>query len=159
MLLLAVSPADAQSNPDWPRWRGLSGDGSWEPKPLPKNFATLAPQQLWTMPVGKGFGGVVQAPPAKPLIAAVEGYGGDRHHALRSESLRAKGIEAAREHDAHDLAHAVAAHAVGFERARVHNRLLERTRDDCVDVLGLFRLFGHGTSIKLAGSHVNKFLG
>lgn len=58
VLLLAVSPADAQSNPDWPRWRGLSGDGSWEPKPLPKNFATLAPQQQWTMPVGKGFGGV-----------------------------------------------------------------------------------------------------
>lgn len=46
---------------DWPRWRGLGGDGFWEPKPLPADFAELNPGQLWAVPVGKGYGGVTVA--------------------------------------------------------------------------------------------------
>ena len=51
----------AQSDPEWPRWRGPGGDGIWEPKPLPADFASSEPKQLWKAEVGKGFGGVTVA--------------------------------------------------------------------------------------------------
>lgn len=50
--------AAAQTDPEWPRWRGPRGDGFWEPKPLPADFAEREPQSLWKVPVGKGYGGV-----------------------------------------------------------------------------------------------------
>lgn len=46
---------------DWPRWRGPDGDGVWEPKPLPADFAKREPVQLWKIAVGKGYGGVTVA--------------------------------------------------------------------------------------------------
>lgn len=48
----------AESDSEWPRWRGPKGDGFWEPKPLPADFADREPQLLWKVNVGKGFGGV-----------------------------------------------------------------------------------------------------
>ena len=59
-LLILAMPCwtAAQTDPEWPRWRGPKGDGSWEPKPLPADFASHEPEALWKVPVGKGFGGV-----------------------------------------------------------------------------------------------------
>lgn len=55
---LCATVSAAQPESDWPRWRGPSGDGFWEPKPLPTDFADREPQLLWKIKVGKGFGGV-----------------------------------------------------------------------------------------------------
>lgn len=55
---VALSCVHAQSPADWPRWRGPQGDGVWEPKPLPADYAERDPKQLWTVEVGKGYGGV-----------------------------------------------------------------------------------------------------
>jgi outer membrane protein assembly factor BamB len=46
---------------DWPCWRGPTMDGRWEPAALPADFAKREPHQLWTLPVGKGYGGVTVA--------------------------------------------------------------------------------------------------
>ena len=64
LFLAALSSAlliPSSSSSEWPRWRGPNGDGFWEPKPLPADFATREPEQLWKTDVGKGFGGVTVA--------------------------------------------------------------------------------------------------
>ena len=55
---VSAAASFAQSDAEWPRWRGPHGDGFWEPKPLPADFAEREPQMLWKVGVGKGFGGV-----------------------------------------------------------------------------------------------------
>lgn len=54
-LLLFALPSFAQ---DWPRFRGPSGDGAWNPPGLPADLANVAPRQLWKLSIGAGFGGV-----------------------------------------------------------------------------------------------------
>jgi outer membrane protein assembly factor BamB len=59
LLTCSVAALPAQPiDPEWPRWRGPKGDGFWEPKPLPADYATREPQRLWHTPVGKGYGGI-----------------------------------------------------------------------------------------------------
>jgi len=43
---------------DWPRWRGVAGDGAWNPPEIPADFATSEPELLWKTKIGGGFGGV-----------------------------------------------------------------------------------------------------
>jgi outer membrane protein assembly factor BamB len=57
-LLCFTSIAIAQDEAEWPRWRGPTGDGFWQPKGLPTDFAEREPVQQWKLPVGKGYGGV-----------------------------------------------------------------------------------------------------
>jgi len=54
-LLIAISISQAQ---DWPRWRGPTADGRWNPKGLPADFAKKEPQRRWKAEIGAGFGGV-----------------------------------------------------------------------------------------------------
>jgi hypothetical protein len=53
-------PADAPdpTTAEWPRWRGPSGDGRWNPRDLPEDWARREPTRLWERPIGGGFGGV-----------------------------------------------------------------------------------------------------
>lgn len=43
---------------DWPRWRGPSGDGRWNPTNLPDEFHRHEPQRLWKVSIGGGYSGV-----------------------------------------------------------------------------------------------------
>jgi outer membrane protein assembly factor BamB len=55
--MVSGGAADVPSN-EWPRWRGASGDGRWNPKSLPADWAQREPVRMWHHPVGGGFGGV-----------------------------------------------------------------------------------------------------
>lgn len=55
VLCLAAVSLYAQ---DWPRWRGANGDGRWNPKGVPVDFAQREPQRLWKKEIGAGYGGV-----------------------------------------------------------------------------------------------------
>lgn len=61
LFLLGSLAVHAQPDPEWPRWRGPTGDGFWEPKSLPADFAGREPKLLWNQRTGKGFGGVTVA--------------------------------------------------------------------------------------------------
>ncbi|MBN8627334.1 MAG: PQQ-like beta-propeller repeat protein [Planctomycetes bacterium] len=54
-LLLAAGVAQAE---DWPRWRGVRGDGTWLAPPLPEKWPTAGLKQLWRQPLGGGYAGV-----------------------------------------------------------------------------------------------------
>lgn len=54
--LSALTANEATS--DWPRFRGPSGDGRWNPSPLPKDVASTEPRLLWKADLGGGYGGV-----------------------------------------------------------------------------------------------------
>ncbi|WP_166646974.1 PQQ-binding-like beta-propeller repeat protein [Prosthecobacter fusiformis] len=43
---------------DWPRWRGVMGDGAWNPEGIPADFASQQPKELWQVEIGSGYGGV-----------------------------------------------------------------------------------------------------
>lgn len=43
---------------DWPRWRGAHGDGRWNAREIPADFAQREPRRLWRKDIGGGFGGV-----------------------------------------------------------------------------------------------------
>ena len=59
-LAVLASPGVAQ-DAGWPRWRGPTGDGAWEPKDLPANLSQTTPKQLWSTQVGGGYSGVTAA--------------------------------------------------------------------------------------------------
>lgn len=58
LLLFAATGALAD---DWPRWRGPTGDGRWNPPRVPADLARTEPERLWTTAIGGGFGGVTVA--------------------------------------------------------------------------------------------------
>ena len=55
-----ATAADSAPN-EWPRWRGANGDGRWNPKNLPEDWARREPDRMWRHPIGGGFGGVTIA--------------------------------------------------------------------------------------------------
>ena len=59
--LLAVCLVTSLGADDWPRFRGPSGDGSWNPPGLSADLAKLVPRQLWKQKLGGGYGGVTVA--------------------------------------------------------------------------------------------------
>src|SRR5262249_15788335 len=46
---------------DWPQWRGVRADGSWNGPKLPETWPKDGLKQRWKMPVGGGYAGVVVA--------------------------------------------------------------------------------------------------
>lgn len=56
--LLLTLLAGAALASDWPRWRGPTGDGRWNPDGVPADFAAREPERLWQAEVGGGYGGV-----------------------------------------------------------------------------------------------------
>lgn len=58
LLLLFLALACHSHAQDWPRWRGTNGDGRWNPKDLPADFAQREPERLWKKDIGAGYGGV-----------------------------------------------------------------------------------------------------
>lgn len=56
-LLLTLLAGTALAS-DWPRWRGPTGDGRWNPDNVPADFAAREPERLWQAEVGGGYGGV-----------------------------------------------------------------------------------------------------
>ena len=59
-----LSPTQAPSastGEDWPRWRGLRGDGSWRGPRLPEKWPAGGPRCLWRQPIGGGYAGVAAA--------------------------------------------------------------------------------------------------
>lgn len=54
LLLLLILPAFG----DWPKWRGINGDGLWNPADLPQDVTRHEPERLWKTSIGGGYGGV-----------------------------------------------------------------------------------------------------
>ena len=52
---LLVSPSRAE---DWPRWRGVRGDGTWNAPKLPDKWPAPGLKTVWKQPVGGGYTGV-----------------------------------------------------------------------------------------------------
>jgi outer membrane protein assembly factor BamB len=61
LLCLALLAAASASASDWPRWRGPTGDGRWNPSGVPTDVARHEPECLWTAEVGGGYSGVTVA--------------------------------------------------------------------------------------------------
>lgn len=57
VLLVTALSAD----PGWPRFRGPSGDGAWNPPGLPADLRKIEPRPLWKQKLGGGYGGVTTA--------------------------------------------------------------------------------------------------
>ena len=57
-LALSLAVCFSAQAADWPRWRGVAGDGAWNPPEIPADFATSEPELLWKTKIGGGFGGV-----------------------------------------------------------------------------------------------------
>ena len=53
--VLALNTAAAE---DWPRWRGVRGDGTWQAPLVPAKFPEGGPPVLWRQPIGPGFSGI-----------------------------------------------------------------------------------------------------
>ncbi len=58
LICLALSETAAS---DWPRWRGPTGDGRWNPHGVPLDLARHEPGRLWSAETGGGFSGVTVA--------------------------------------------------------------------------------------------------
>src|SRR5262245_58737679 len=43
---------------DWPRWRGVRGDGSWRAPPIAEMFPSAGLKQVWRQPIGGGYAGI-----------------------------------------------------------------------------------------------------
>lgn len=55
VLLLICCPVRAE---DWPRWRGVRGDGTWNAPALPERWPEKGLRTLWKQPIGGGYAGV-----------------------------------------------------------------------------------------------------
>jgi outer membrane protein assembly factor BamB len=58
VLLLAAGAAGIAPAEDWPRWRGVRGDGSWPGPALAERWPKHGLKQVWRKPVGGGYAGV-----------------------------------------------------------------------------------------------------
>ena len=52
---VVASPLAAE---DWPRWRGVRGDGSWHGPPLPPRWPAEGLRQAWRREIGGGYAGI-----------------------------------------------------------------------------------------------------
>ena len=58
IFVLACVTAAAHAE-DWPRWRGVRGDGTWRAPPkMPDRWPEGGPRAVWKQPVGGGYSGV-----------------------------------------------------------------------------------------------------
>jgi outer membrane protein assembly factor BamB len=58
LVSLFLSCGAAVAAEDWPRFRGPTGEGVWDPPQLPTDLAKIEPRRRWAQPVGAGFSGV-----------------------------------------------------------------------------------------------------
>ncbi|MEX2175126.1 MAG: PQQ-binding-like beta-propeller repeat protein [Pirellulaceae bacterium] len=43
---------------DWPRWRGVRGDGTWQAPAIPEKWPDEGPPLVWKQPLGPGYSGI-----------------------------------------------------------------------------------------------------
>lgn len=60
-LLLAALFASPSAGEDWPRWRGVRADGTWNAPALPEKWPANGVKAAWKQPVGGGYAGVTVA--------------------------------------------------------------------------------------------------
>jgi outer membrane protein assembly factor BamB len=58
LVLLVGGVASAE---DWPRWRGVRGDGTWQAPKLPDAWPAGGLKTVWKQPVGGGYAGITAA--------------------------------------------------------------------------------------------------
>jgi outer membrane protein assembly factor BamB len=56
VLLSSLSQAE-----DWPHWRGVRGDGTWQGPKLPPQWPDKGPRKKWSKPIGGGYAGIAVA--------------------------------------------------------------------------------------------------
>lgn len=56
-VMLAAMPI-ASRGEDWPKWRGMRGDGSWQGPRLPERWPEGGLRVVWSQPIGSGYAGV-----------------------------------------------------------------------------------------------------
>ncbi len=54
-LVFAATQACAE---DWPRWRGVRGDGTWQAPAIPEKFPEGGPTKVWESSIGPGYSGI-----------------------------------------------------------------------------------------------------
>jgi len=52
------SAAGAAELEDWPKWRGVRGDGSWQGPALPETWPDSGLKLVWKRPIGGGYSGI-----------------------------------------------------------------------------------------------------
>lgn len=60
LLAITLNTVLAQAE-EWPRWRGLRGDGTWNAPKLPEAWPKSGLKQLWKHSIGGGYSGVTVA--------------------------------------------------------------------------------------------------
>jgi outer membrane protein assembly factor BamB len=55
IILLFVTSTRAE---DWPRWRGVRGDGTWRAPAIAPKFPAAGPPVVWQTPMGPGYSGI-----------------------------------------------------------------------------------------------------
>src|SRR5690348_13137158 len=60
-LCLCVSVVNFSFSEDWPRWRGVRGDGTWNAPKLPEKWPEGGLKQVWKKEIGGGYCGITAA--------------------------------------------------------------------------------------------------
>src|SRR5262245_17930924 len=61
-VLLVVSACSIHASAeDWPSWRGLRGDGTWQAPRLPATWPADGLKPAWKVPIGSGYCGIAVA--------------------------------------------------------------------------------------------------
>ncbi|MBM3981085.1 MAG: hypothetical protein FJ304_12510 [Planctomycetes bacterium] len=61
LLVALLAKPRAASGEDWPMWRGVRGDGSWNAPVLPDRWPAAGLKTVWKQPVGGGYAGMTVA--------------------------------------------------------------------------------------------------
>ena len=56
--VLSLVAQSAMRAEDWPQWRGVRGDGSWNAPALPMKWPEGGPPVVWESPIGAGYSGI-----------------------------------------------------------------------------------------------------
>jgi outer membrane protein assembly factor BamB len=80
VLLSSLSCAE-----DWPRWRGVRGDGTWQGPKLPAQWPQNGPRKKWNKPIGGGYAGIA--------VVAGRLYTMDRQREAPPNAPEADGVE------------------------------------------------------------------
>lgn len=59
--LLTLAFLETAHAEDWPQWRGVRGDGTWNAPRLPSQWPAGQPRTVWKVPIGGGYAGITVA--------------------------------------------------------------------------------------------------